>query len=212
MACIDVGSAESLLTKLFPEKIYTLESNLTLSKWYLENCQAKEAGFISTLKNNADVYWISYDGIRTKLSELIPGERNTLWQKTFLGHQFVVVDQQTNTDVLYYTIEFDSFIPVGELITVIDRSFVPSGYSSLEEAIHETLDNEWKRSRTVKRAFSEVGFDKGRLPSDLFNSISTYYYNNRDNLFREEWNSKGLFVNWWEQDSHLITMPMNQKV
>ncbi len=61
-----------------------------------------------------------------------------------------------------------------------------------------TLEGEYEQSQRVRRTFTEIGFAKGRLPNDLFNSISTYYYNNQRHLFREEWRNKGVFVNWWQ--------------
>jgi hypothetical protein len=41
--------------------------------------------------------------------------------------------------------------------------------------------------------------------------MSTYYYNNRANQFKEEWDSKGVFVNWWEVDAQFIGMPWRLK-
>jgi hypothetical protein len=42
--------------------------------------------------------------------------------------------------------------------------------------------------------------------------MSTYYYNNRMNKMREEWDTKGVFVNWWEKDVYMIGMPWVLKV
>lgn len=63
----------------------------------------------------------------------------------------------------------------------------------------------------MKRTFTELGFDKGKLPLDLFADMSTYYYNNRHQKFREEWDGKGLYVNWWEQDAFMIALPNQLK-
>jgi len=52
----------------------------------------------------------------------------------------------------------------------------------------------------------------GRLPPDLWASISGYYYNNRNNKVLEEWGGKGLYVNWWETDVYFIPMPWDLKV
>ena len=37
---------------------------------------------------------------------------------------------------------------------------------------------------------SYAGFSKARMPDDLWGSISTYYYNNKDKKVREEWEKK----------------------
>lgn len=71
---------------------------------------------------------------------------------------------------------------------------------------------EWNRAHRVTRTFTEFGFSKSRMPTDLWASISAYYYNNRDNKVLEEWESKGLYVNWWERDVFFIPMPWELKV
>lgn len=71
---------------------------------------------------------------------------------------------------------------------------------------------EWNRAHRVSRTFTEFGFNKGRLPDDLWSSISGYYHNNRDHKVIEEWDSKGLYVNWWETDVFFIPMPWELKV
>ena len=74
------------------------------------------------------------------------------------------------------------------------------------------LQHEWDRSQRIKRTFTDVGFARGRLPPDLFSSMSSYYYNNRDNRIFEEWNSGGEVVNWWEANIHMVLMPWGLKV
>ena len=64
----------------------------------------------------------------------------------------------------------------------------------------------------MQRTFTEFGFTKGQLPVDLWSSISAYYHNNRDHKVIEEWDSKGLYVNWWEKDVFFIPMPWELKV
>lgn len=64
--------------------------------------------------------------------------------------------------------------------------------------IIETLENEWTRHNVVKRTFSPLGFQKGRLPNDVFASMGAFYYNNRHHKVFEEWGDRGVFVNWYE--------------
>ena len=77
--------------------------------------------------------------------------------------------------------------------------------------VKNTFQHEWVRAHRVKRTFTELGFNKGRLPMDLWTSMQTYYYNNAKNLAREEWNDKGVFVNWWDVESYMIGMPWKLK-
>jgi hypothetical protein len=71
---------------------------------------------------------------------------------------------------------------------------------------------EWNRANRVTRTFTGLGFAKGRMPTELWSSISSYYYNNREHKIIEEWDSKGLYVNWWERDVYFIPMPWELKV
>ena len=57
--------------------------------------------------------------------------------------------------------------------------------------VKNTFTHEWTRAHRVTRTFTALGFNKGRLPMDLWTSMKTYYYNNANNLAREEWNDKG---------------------
>ena len=141
------------------------------------------------------------------------GEKNTIWQESFLGHTFEAVNSVTKEVLGTYLIEGDSYLSIGEFKSGVDPTFKPAGYPNLQAAVQDTFDTEWHRSREVKRTFTELGFAKGRLPSDLYNSISTYYYNNRNNYALEEWGAnKGIFVNWWEVDALVIIMPWKLKV
>jgi hypothetical protein len=75
------------------------------------------------------------------------------------------------------------------------------------------MDGEWMKHLNVRRTFSALGFAKGRLPNDIFGSMRSFYYNNRDPPHRvlEEWGSKGLYVNYWETDCNFIQIPWDLK-
>lgn len=66
-------------------------------------------------------------------------------------------------------------------------------------------------SSKVKRTFSPLGFKKGKLPPDVFALTSAFYYNNAQNVVREEWKNKGVFVNWWETDVLFLQLPWRMK-
>jgi hypothetical protein len=64
----------------------------------------------------------------------------------------------------------------------------------------------------LSHKYTHIHTHTGRLPPDLWASISGYYYNNRNNKVLEEWGGKGLYVNWWETDVYFIPMPWDLKV
>ena len=83
---------------------------------------------------------------------------------------------------------------------------------TLFDSAEEHFISEWNTSRSIKRTFTALGFEKGELPPDLYGSMSTYYYNNRHSKRREEWESLGgIFINWWERDVYVIEMPWSLK-
>ncbi len=82
----------------------------------------------------------------------------------------------------------------------------------MSRGVRDTCHAEWSRANRVQRTFTEFGFSKGKLPVDLWASISSYYYNNRDHKVLEEWDTRGLYVNWWETDVFFIPMPWELKV
>ena len=162
------------------------------------------------------VYWVSEtDGSKVFNAKLNPGERSTNFITSFIGHQFVVHDTQPNQDdytqnqiVFEFTVLNNGVVGFGNH----RQPMVPK--ESVAEEVRNTLVNEWNRHSKVKRTFSPLGFDKGRLPDDLYASLSSYYYNNRNppHLVLEEWGThKGVFVNYWEADVNFIQIPWNLK-
>ena len=70
---------------------------------------------------------------------------------------------------------------------------------------------EWRKHTEGERTFSSLGFAKGALPRDLFASMASFYYNNRHHAVNEEWEGKGVFVNWWETDVKFVAVPWRMK-
>jgi hypothetical protein len=169
-----------------------------------ENCQAAEIGFLSYLSSPAQVYWLDEDENRHIIGPLTPGEKHTLWVQSFLGHRFQIVDH--NNDIaMDLVVEFNAIIPIGAYTSHVRPRQV-------KDIVRQTFEGEWDRSNRVQRTFTEFGFAKGRLPTDVFSSMSSFYYNNRHHATIEEWGGKGVFVNWWEKDVFFVAMPFQLKV
>lgn len=174
--------------------------------WAYKYCQASEMGFVSYHPNIITVFWLSIpDGKRFDVGKIGYGEKYTMWQSTTLGHRFELIDEVTGETIGTYESMYNTIHVIGKQKTSVNPNL------DFKVQIEKTLDNEWARHHKVKRTFTEVGFDIGRMPRDLWNSISTYYYNNRHSKSLEEWDHKGLFVNWWESDVYFISIPWNLK-
>lgn len=195
-----------------PEKIFRYDSTQSpesLREWVASHCFEAEVGLVNQGSKDLQLLWLDTDGQHKDLGVLGPGEVNTRWMTSYLGHRFEVVDPDSQQVLAAITVESDGFYVVGDkpAPVVVDKEFL----DQLEERVEMTVMDEWNKSRRVKRTFTGLGFSKGRLPYDLYASMSAYYYNNRDRMMREEWGNKGLFVNWWEVDARMIGMPWGLK-
>ena len=188
----------------------SFDQDLSMLDWVLEACQRVEMGFTSYIPEPAvvNMYWIhDMTGERVNVGLLQYGERNTVWQTTTLGHRFVLEQSETGEILDDFVVTQEGFKVVGDAGTRAGKITT----SKQVEEIKSTLDEEWNRAHRVKRTFSELGFQVGRVPDDLWSSIVSYYNNNELNFHREEWERKGVHVNWWEVDAYMIGMPWKLK-
>eukprot|EP00606_Chrysophyceae_sp_TOSAG23-5_P001581 GSChrysophyteH2.ASY1.ANO1.1252.1 assembled CDS len=178
---------------------------------FLDNSVMKvEFGFLNWKPNDAKIYWVDIVGDRRVfVSDLKRKEKNTQWQTTTLGHVFEVEDAVTGEIFGRYEAQHPSINVIGTPRPEDIGHPMPN--KIIGEQVRATFNAEWRRANRVTRTFTELGFSKGKLPDDLFQSIRTYYYNNRMQLAREEWDDKGLFVNWWEVEAYMIAIPWRLK-
>ena len=194
-----------------PEKVHRVDvnegSSSSPAEWLHTHCSKAEVGFVNQGTDLMELYWVNGDQ-RQPSGELDIGEKNSRWIQTFIGHQFAVVNTRTLDETLV-TVEHDGFHVLGSAPppVVVEQDF----RENLDDRIRMTVQEEWRKSRKVTRTFTGLGFSKGRLPPDLWASLSAYHYNNRAHMMREEWGGKGLFVNWWDVDARMIGMPWDLK-
>ena len=209
--CLDRGVDSSLVAYPLPEKYY----NPTENKEHRGNfdnfvsslsCGRVEFGFINYSPNTLSLYWVNNEGVKSYRYPVERMEKNTRFIHTFIGHRFVAEDPDTQEELLDVTVEFTGIIG-------INNHENKHQHRDIREGVQRTMGGEWNKHLQVKRTFSPLGFDKGRLPNDVFGSMRAYYYNNRDPPHRlmEEWDSKGLYVNYWESDCNFIQIPWDLK-
>lgn len=161
------------------EKAYAVE--LDYAQWLGRECQAAEVGFVNWSNQSATIYWVNHHGELAPVGRLEgSGQANMQWRNTVLGHTFIVLADETDQVLLNRTITHSAFFPIGDAGSKIE----PAGHrdaAALEVDISDTFQAEYERSVKVTRRFSALGFDKGRLPAHLWQSIGTFYYNNAMN-------------------------------
>ncbi|KAG7368888.1 2-oxyglutarate/Fe(II) oxygenase [Nitzschia inconspicua] len=210
-ACVERGTERAYAGFVMPNAVYDSQSTRdTFSTWFDQSCRQIEVCILSyhSKENALDVYWKRYDGTLSLHKSLQYGERYTQCFHSFLGHHFVAKDAVTGEIVGDLTVEYITVKAWGEAPPSSTRQ---ENHDFVKE-IEDTLKYEWSRHKRISRTFSPLGFKKGRLPPDVFASIGAFYYNNAKSVVREEWDNKGVFVNWWETDVMFVQIPWNLKM
>lgn len=213
--CLERGTDRAVVHAALPRYQYDGQTEeKSIRDWVFDACQKVEFGFINyhkpNEKNPVNVYWVGRSGDRHSQGELKWGERNTRFLHTFLGHTFLFEDSVTKEILLEHTVEFTGVRAIGKHPSPVDPNEKDTSLYGRE--IHDSLIHEWDRHLKVKRTFTELGFSKGRLPDDVFASMGAYHYNNENYKALEEWDNKGVFVNWWEVDVFFIQAPWDLKL
>eukprot|EP00934_Nitzschia_sp_Nitz4_P003639 Nitzschia sp. Nitz4//scaffold44_size153857//28716//30425//NITZ4_002702-RA/size153857-snap-gene-0.202-mRNA-1//-1//CDS//3329552100//3629//frame0 len=214
LACVERGVERSLAGKVMPNMVFDTASSpepSALADWFTNACTAVEMCLFSyhSRDHPIDVYWKSTTTGEyvMHLEEVKYGESHTRCFNSYLGHEFMAKDSVTGNVIGTLTVEHTTTKAWGES----PPSDVRADAYSFEQEIEGTLRHEWERHNRVTRTFSPLGFKKGRLPPDVFASMGAFYYNNAQNVVREEWKNKGVFVNWWETDVMFLQIPWNLK-
>jgi hypothetical protein len=84
-----------------------------------QSCQRAEVGFISYNPNEAIIFWVNKRNQRKQQGTLKRGERYTVWQETYLGHKFEVVDSVTQQLLLNITVTHDAIYPLGNHVSAL---------------------------------------------------------------------------------------------
>lgn len=196
------GTAKDLITTLLVGETFNgLEG---MPEW-IQQVLGVEIGWVSYWRRDCAVHWIDHKGQRRTIATLFPGEKNTFWTRSFLGHIFEIVDSISNEVIGSYVAEYDSFHEVGE------HKQSSLDYADPVKQIQRELTSVYFEPKQVKRTFSELGFKVGRLPPAVWSSISAYYYNNREHFTFEEQVGASVFINWWESPCYFLGMPWGLK-
>lgn len=203
---VGLGTDRNYIAHPLPEDYKRFAVGEDITSWIKDRCFKAEIGFVSFRETESIVYWVdSYSRRKQEVGRLKYGERFTLWQGSFIGHEFEVVDATSSESIRNVTVLFHTHVVVGDSGTRVHKR-------NVHNQVQQTFEAEWNRAHRVKRTFTDLGFALGKLPLDLYSSMRTYYYNNREEYFREEWDTKGgVHVNWWEVDANMIGMPWELK-
>ena len=216
-ACLEKGTDIKVAGHTMPHLHYKSSGQDSATEtnhfeaWFRASCIKVEVCFINyaVKERPLEIYWVSpITGDKQKQVDLRYSESKTNCFHSYIGHQFLAVDEESGF-YEWFTVEHVTTKSFGTSPPSSSQRF--DGIEELESTVKSTLDHEWSRHKMVERTFSSLGFTKGRLPDDVFANMGSFYYNNRNNAVNEEWEGKGVFVNWWEADIKFVSLPWNLK-
>jgi len=224
--CLEKGTLQSVVARPLPHRYWQngeVDDDGTMVQYenvdrFLtsDSCGKVEYGFINYHENPIKIYWVNErTGEKIFNQDIGVGERETSFITTFVGHKFQFYDSKPNEeDPLSNEMLHELIVPNHGIVGIKNHVQPHVPKEGVENEVRRTLDAEWQRHKVVKRTFSALAFDKGRLPDDMFASLGSYYYNNRNPPHKvlEEWGRhKGVFVNYWETDVNFIQIPWHLK-
>lgn len=218
-ACLEKGTDIKVAGHSMPHFHYvgsktdgksTFQRKSEFDNWFLTACQRVEVCFINYVVKDRplEIFWIDSKGKKRKQFDLEYSERRTKCFHSFLGHEFLAIDEISGFEEMV-TVEHTTTMAFGTSPPSSSQKF--DGIEEVEMNVKQALDMEWRKHQMVKRTFSSLGFAKGRLPDDVFANMGAFYYNNRNHAVNEEWEGKGVFVNWWETDVKFVAIPWETK-
>jgi hypothetical protein len=178
LVCLDRGIDAHLVPHPMPQKYFNPNSNEeshhSLHDFISSNsCGKVEIAVINYTPHLLDFYWVDTNNNKeVYLYQLERKEANTRFIHTFLSHRFIAKHPDTAEILMDITVEFAGTFGIGNHEN-------PKRQRDVREQVRSTMDGEWTKKQMVKRTFSKLGFDKGRLPNDLYGSMRSFYYNNR---------------------------------
>jgi hypothetical protein len=180
LVCLQQGIPRILVQHTLP---FLITQNVNFDsgvlEWVQSECDGAELGIVNNMEVDIDVFWVDAVKGRVHTTTIAPGGENTMyWTETFLGHTFEVQLAGSSEVIKVIHVEHDSFVPIGDS----PRSRGHPGFlDHLERHVSDLFQEEWAHMHLVNRTFTSIGFGKGRLPNDLWASLSAFYNNNRKN-------------------------------
>jgi hypothetical protein len=211
LVCIEKGYLAEFIIHPLPESVGLDVENF--DAFVSDHCQTVDLHYCNYHSRTVNVYWIDGNGNRHFQGDVTPKEHVGYGtQKTYLGHSFEFRDKQTDELLREVTVTHEMAINIGSKPPNPALQHADAFVARLNQTAIDTFEQEWMRSHKVKRTFSEFGFQKSKLPLDVWASMTAYYYNNEKEAISEDWTGNGIFVNWWEQNSVITRMTHRLRV
>ena len=175
--CLDRGVDKELVPYPMPQYYFNMdtehgEHDSIANFLGSYSCGRVEIAVVNYYPKTLDLYWVDSSDKEVFLYKLERMEYGTRFINTFITHRFRARDPDTQEIVFDEVVEFSGSFGIGNHVN-------PHKDRDIRSQVRSVMDGEWRKKSMVKRTFSKLGFDKGRLPNDLYASMRSYYYNNR---------------------------------
>lgn len=185
-------------------------------RWIQERSSI-QVGFASHYDGSIDVYWVDPQGQEIDVRQGL-NRQDVDWIASYVFHEFVFRDSVSKELVARHVfLGSGAFIIPGKHICNLD-SCDPSEWNGVKEATDEDIQNQAAATENARLTtlsnqpkqipfYTKVGFQKRRIPEDLFKKLLTYYHRNKDNISVEKWSPGSTFVNQRESPPLMATLP-----
>jgi hypothetical protein len=185
-----LGTPKDLISYPLFENVFTPHlqqehQQLSYPDW-ITNFHRKEIGWMSEYPEPLDIYFYDEEVGNVLVAALNPFEAQTVWLDTYLGHIFRVIHPVTEELIDEIIVQYDSYHTYFVDFQRIELKNLDHR-EDLLNGVNDTLYHEYARSLRVQRTFTPLGFAKGTLPRDIYASMMTYYLNNYNSVYIEDW-------------------------
>jgi len=173
-------------------------------------------GFGSDCDSDLDIFWVNPQGEEVSVTKVAPQGQS--WIGSYLNHKFVY--RLNGKKVGEATVKSKSQFSVAQCGHPCHEHYG-------EEPCLERLDGRIRRAqlqpvwdsqnedrRQTNRIqpqnlknFTELGFEKRKIPDDVWELLRSYYENNKDSIVLEKWPSTNPYINHWESVPFMIWLP-----
>lgn len=198
--CVGKGILAELIQYPLSKQIYS--RGVTSLKQWMDDCENVEFGIITPNDDRiVNLSKLKENGSSNIVLTFEYGAENTQWAEVLVGTGYEMLDARSDALLGKVVVENSGVIV---LSPEKFREQEPNQY--YRENINATFSNSWRDAQSVRWTFSSHGFEKSRLPMDLWSLLSTYHYNNRDKFVPEERNA--IIINpHTSTPSHLLELP-----
>jgi len=170
----------------------------------LLNLQRVEIGWVNFEADTIEVFWMQQpSGKLYSVGEIPPGEKNTQWRSTFIGHEFVL--KRKNGSEISFRVQTEEFHRLGNFPSNVGSRRPPP------QASYDSIHNlEIRKASKIKRNFTEAGYKLIPTPRKLFADVRRFFNVNKNQGFIEDFRS-GIYINDWVADVYMVPPPFSVK-